>query len=184
MSDAARWALVAGGSGGIGSAICQALAEDGWSVALTYRRNRAAAEHVATQVKRLGRECVTVHVDLADTAATAEVVAGSAPVPLSGVVYAAGPFIPMRYVSQLSPEQYREQLVNDAVAAYNVLQPAIAQLRETSGCMVALTTPAVDHHAKKDVFSSSPKAAVAAVVRGIAAEEGRTAYEPTVWASG
>ena len=38
---------------------------------------------------------------------------------------------------------------------------------------VATVTPAIRHYSKKDMLSSSPKAAVEAFVRGIAAEEGR-----------
>ena len=39
-----KTALVTGGSGGIGSEICRALAEDGWQVAVCYKNGRAAAE--------------------------------------------------------------------------------------------------------------------------------------------
>lgn len=39
--------------------------------------------------------------------------------------------------------------------------------------MVATVTPAIRHYSKKDMLSSSPKAAVESFVRGIAAEEGR-----------
>ena len=38
------WVLVAGGSGGVGGAVCRSLADDGWHVALTCHRNADAAE--------------------------------------------------------------------------------------------------------------------------------------------
>lgn len=54
-----------------------------------------------------------------------------------------------------------------------LLHAAIEPLRRTGGSMIALVTPAIERYSKKDMLSSSPKAAVAALVRGIAAEEGR-----------
>ena len=91
------WALVAGGSGGIGRAIGRRLAADGWNVALTYRSRPEAAEAAARDVTDAGGRAVTVALDLEDAAATAEVVRTATPEPPSAVVYAAGPHIPMRY---------------------------------------------------------------------------------------
>lgn len=167
------WALVAGGSGGIGRAICRRLAGDGWDVALTYRSRPEAAAAAAVDVEAAGRRAVSVPLDLEDAEATAEVVRTATPAPVSAVVYAAGPHIPMRYLSAITPEAFRRQLLGDTVAAYNLLHPAIDVLRSTRGSMVALVTPAVERHSKKDALSSVPKASVAATVRGIAAEEGR-----------
>ncbi|MCD2190520.1 SDR family NAD(P)-dependent oxidoreductase [Actinomycetospora soli] len=164
------WALVAGGSGGIGRAVCRALAQDGWDVVLTYRHGVDAAGVAAGEVEAAGRRAVVAQVDLTDAAATAAVVRSA---PFGAVVYAAGPHIPMRYISTITPEQYRDQLLGDTVAAYNLLHPAIEVLRGTQGSMVALVTPAVERYSKKDMLSSAPKASVAATVRGIAAEEGR-----------
>ncbi len=167
------WALVAGGSGGIGRAVCRLLAQDGWDVVLTYRHHADAARATAADVETAGRRAITVGLDLCDAEATADVVRNAAPEPLGAVVYAAGPHIPMRYISAITPAQYRDQLLGDTVAAYNLLHPAIEVLRGTRGSMVALVTPAVERYSKKDMLSSAPKASVAATVRGIAAEEGR-----------
>lgn len=172
MTDT-RWAFVAGGSGGIGAAVVRTLAGDGWNVVVGYRGNRDGAEAAAGAARDAGRSATVVQVDLTDAGATADVVGNHIPGPLGAVVYAAGPYIPMRYISELPPDRYREQVLGDTVAAYNLLQPAIAPLRETAGAMVALVTPAIHHYSKKDVLSSSPKAALAALVRGIASEEGR-----------
>ena len=54
-------ALVAGGSGGIGSAICQALGRDGFDVALTYRHNVDAAERAADAVRSVGAVSACSH---------------------------------------------------------------------------------------------------------------------------
>ena len=40
-------ALVTGGSGGIGGAVCRSLASAGWTVGVGYFRNQAGAEALA-----------------------------------------------------------------------------------------------------------------------------------------
>lgn len=59
-------AIVAGGSGGIGSAICAALAAAGANVALTYRSRKDAADAVVGTVEAAGREALAMSVDHAD----------------------------------------------------------------------------------------------------------------------
>ena len=167
-----RWAFVAGGSGGIGAAICRALAEDGWDVALSYHRNAEAAKSAAAGVREHGGQARIVQLDLTDTGQTAAAVQ-DLPGPLGGVVYAAGPVIPMRYISALPPGMFRDQILGDAVACYNLLQPSIAPLRASRGAIVAVSTAAVLRFPKKDLLSAAPKAAVQQIVRGIAVEEGR-----------
>ncbi|HWN31477.1 MAG TPA: SDR family oxidoreductase [Pseudonocardia sp.] len=173
-TESPGWALVAGGSGGIGAATAVLLAEDGWDVALTYHRNAEPAEWAAEAVRAVGRQARVIQLDLTDAARTAEVVhTAVAPEPLAGVVCAAGPHITMGYVSTLPAAAFSEQLLADAAAAFHLLQPALPQLRETGGAIVAVTTVALDRYPKRDVLSSAPKAAVQATVRAIAAEEGR-----------
>jgi 3-oxoacyl-[acyl-carrier protein] reductase len=169
-----KWALVAGGSGGVGGALCTALAADGWDVVLTYLSNKARAVDVADAVTRLGRRAVVARLDLRDEAATAELIAEAGNgAPLHGVVYAAGPPLTIDYASNIPPTRMREQLIGDTAAAYNLFQPSIARLRETRGALLSVTTPGIRRVVKKHVLSAPPKAAIEAIIRAIAAEEGR-----------
>ena len=54
MSLANRIALVTGGGRGIGQAISLALAEDGASVAINYRRDEAAANETVAAIQAVG----------------------------------------------------------------------------------------------------------------------------------
>ncbi|WP_067678753.1 SDR family NAD(P)-dependent oxidoreductase [Nocardia miyunensis] len=166
-----RTVLVAGGSGGIGSAICRALARDGFDIALTYHRNSEAAEKTADAIRDLGAKAWVHQLDLTDATATRALVR-SLP-RLDSVVYAAGPQIPMRYTAQIEPELFAEQLRRDAVACFNLLQPAVEPLRASRGTIVCLVTTALLRYATRDLLSAAPKGAVEQVVRAIAAEEGK-----------
>jgi NAD(P)-dependent dehydrogenase (short-subunit alcohol dehydrogenase family) len=168
------WVLIGGGSGGIGRAIGRSLADDGWNVVLTYRTNKDAAEKAALEIAALGGRAEIVSVDLSSAAATADVVGGLAStVRLGAVVYASGPHIPMRHIVDITPTAFSETLDQDAKACFNLFQPSLRHLRQTAGAVLAVATPALVRYPKRDLLSSAPKAAVQALVRGIAVEEGR-----------
>lgn len=57
-------ALVTGASGGIGQAICAALAQAGFDVAVHYNSNAQKAEEVAQSVRALGRSAAAIKADL------------------------------------------------------------------------------------------------------------------------
>lgn len=168
-------ALVAGGSGGIGQAICKVLAEAGANVAITYNRNREGAETAAAAVRAAGQRAEITQVDLTDDAAVTDWSVRTADL-FGGVhtaVYAAGPYLDMRYISQLEPKLFRDKLGTDVFGCYHLVSAALPYLRQSRGVVVAINTPAIRRYALKDILSAAPKAAIEQVVRGVAAEEGR-----------
>ncbi len=65
-------ALVTGASRGIGAAIAETLALDGYDIWLNYRSNQAAAEAVAEKIRAYGRQCKLLPFDVADEEEVAE----------------------------------------------------------------------------------------------------------------
>ena len=137
-------AIIAGGSGGIGAAICRQLADAGSHVALTYHRNKDKAEGVAEAVRSAGREAQIAAVDLNDEAAVAAFVEETAR-RFGGVhsaVYAAGPYINMRHVSKIEPKLFRETVTTDLFGCHNFLHACLPHLRKAKGVIVTMATPA------------------------------------------
>ena len=67
--------VVTGASSGIGRAIALACAAAGANIVTTYRANRDGADKVVTEIKALGRDCLTLQVDVTDDEDLAELVA-------------------------------------------------------------------------------------------------------------
>ena len=155
-------ALVVGGSGGIGAAVAAVLEERGARVGVTFR-TREVSGRPAWQL------------DLAEMD-SAEAVVGRAVEELGGlhtVVHASGPHVPMRHLSRVGAAEMAQQLQVDAAGFFAVARAALSALRDSRGSLVAVTTAATARFPVRDGLSSAPKAAVEAIVRGLAAEEGR-----------
>ena len=71
-------ALVTGASLGIGRAAAIELARKGANVAINFRSHRDAAEEVAGEIEKLGRQALLVQADVADQQAVEEIVAQTA----------------------------------------------------------------------------------------------------------
>ncbi|MFJ4890114.1 SDR family oxidoreductase [Streptomyces sp. NPDC088788] len=162
--SAARVAIVTGGSGGIGSAVAQALAADGMSVVVHYSGRAERADEVVTSIRKAGGEAVAVSGDVADETAMAalydtaeerfggvDVVVNTAGImvlaPLAEMdldafdrmhrVNVRGTFV----VSQLAARRLRPggALVNFSTSVTRLQQPTYAAYAATKGAVEAMT---------------------------------------------
>ncbi|WP_116201271.1 SDR family NAD(P)-dependent oxidoreductase [Amycolatopsis circi] len=163
-------AIVTGGTGGLGAAICRTLAERGCAIAFTYRSNQEAADRLTTE---LGATADPV--DLTDPAQTKTYVDsvlerfGA----IHTLVHAAGPLVPQQHLSTVDPEDFSRHLNAEAAAFFNLVHPALPALRASKGSIVAVTTAATKRYPVRDGLSAGPKSAIEATARALAAEEGR-----------
>jgi 3-oxoacyl-[acyl-carrier protein] reductase len=168
-------ALIIGGSGGLGSSIARLLSQRGSHVVVTYRSDQEGAEGAVAAARGWGVRASAYELDVTLADEAAEVVDRVVEEydGLHTLVHAAGPHVPMVHLSQVAPPTMAAQLGADAAGFFNVVQPALPHLRQAQGCIVAVTTAATARYPVRDGLSSVPKGAVEALVRAIAAEEGR-----------
>lgn len=169
-------AVVIGGSGGIGSAICRILASQGTDISLTYNSNRDKAELAANGVRDTGRKAEISPLKLEDTNAVKDFIDGVAKRwgSIHTVVFASGPYVPFRYISQMDPAEVKRYLEMDSFGFFNLVHASLPHLRQSKGSIVACTTIGLQRWPNRDGMSVIPKAAVEAMVKGVAREEGRT----------
>lgn len=168
-------ALVIGGSGAIGAAVCRRLAEAGSDVVLTYRSNEDAATATAKHVTAAGRRAALHRLDTTsdeEVTALVDKVVGTHG-GIHTLVTAAAPVARQRWTSHVTPTQFEEQMSQDVGAFHRVVVATIPALRESHGSVVAVTSVANRRYVLRDMLSSAPKAAIEAVVQAVAAEEGR-----------
>ncbi len=168
-------ALVVGGSGGIGSAIARGFAAEGVTLAITYRHRKAAADEVAEEVRDGDGTCSVHQVALGDLESVKtcldQLVAAHGQI--HTIAHAAGTHIDQPYVSQLTPEQWRNTMDWDVNGFFHMVHAALPHLRESQGSIVFVSSAGLKRFPPGDVLSVAPKGAIEALMRGIAREEGR-----------
>jgi NAD(P)-dependent dehydrogenase (short-subunit alcohol dehydrogenase family) len=89
------------------------------------------------------------------------------------LVHAAGSDIPMRFVSEMTPAEWRGVLEADATGCFHFVRALLPHLRKSKGSVVAVTSAGLARFPSRDILSVAPKAAIEALVRALAKEEGR-----------
>ena len=180
-------AIVTGGSGVIGSAIARKLAAMGSNVALTYHSNATAAQALADEIKKAGRDATASKVDVVDAGAMQAFVDEAALRfgAIHSVVYASGPRIMLKFVNQVDPAEWAQAVDADVKGCFNLVAATLPKLRaQKSGSYLAVLTAAVDRSPPRDILSAAPKAAIQMLVRSVALEEGRNGLRANCIAPG
>ena len=163
-------AVITGGSGGIGAAIARTLVAGGAKVVLTYH-----SRHPEILLEELGENAVAQQLDVSDAAAcTAFITATIADFgAIHSLVHAAGPHVDLKYLSEVTPEEFATQVTADLGGFFNITHAALPHLRASGGSITAVTSAATVRYPARDGLSASPKGGVEALARGLAVEEGR-----------
>jgi len=138
-----RTVLVTGASRGIGRAIAQRLAREGFDIAVHCRSRRAEAEAVADSVRSLGRAARVLAFDVSDRAATAQALAQDieAHGAYYGVVCNAGIARDAAFPA-MSGEDWDDVIHTNLDSFYNVLNPVVMPMvqRRAPGRIVTLSS--------------------------------------------
>ncbi|MDH4584844.1 SDR family oxidoreductase [Pseudomonas sp. BN415] len=168
-------ALIVGGSGGMGQAICERLAEAGSDVVLTYHRNAARAEAVVAAVRDRGRHAQALQLTLGDeasvTASLQQLTEGRR---IHTLVVASGSDIAQPRISELNLAQWKRVIDADLNGFLNLVLGVLPHMRaHNGGSIVHISSAGLFRWPEGDVLSVAPKAAIESLIQGIAKEEGR-----------
>lgn len=164
--------LVAGGTGGIGAAVCRLIAARGSSVAFTYLSRDEAAAALAVEIESHGvRAAFRRAGDSGD--GTIDLIGEITDDGIHTVVHTAGPLVPQRYFGQHGAGDVDAHVRKETGAFSLLVQLTLPSLRRTGGSLVAVTSAALRRHAPRDSLSTVAKAGIEALVRAVAVEEGR-----------
>jgi 3-oxoacyl-[acyl-carrier protein] reductase len=171
VSGGARRALVTGGSGEIGAAICRSLARAGHFVYIHAHRHAAAARELARELDPAGSNCAVVEFDLTDGAATrAAVAALVAAEPIQVLVNNAGLHDDAVFPG-MSALQWHKVIDVNLNGFFNVTQPLLLPMIRTRwGRIVTISSVAALTGNRGQVNYSAAKGALNAATRSLALE--------------
>ena len=164
-------ALVTGGSGGIGAAICRRLAADGHHVIVHANRNRAKAETVVAAIVAAGGSAEAVAFDITERAATAaalETLLDAGPIQI--LVNNAGIHADAVFPG-MSAEQWHTVVDVSLNGFFNVTQPlTLPMIRTRWGRIVNISSVAAIAGNRGQVNYSAAKGALHAASKSLALE--------------
>lgn len=169
-------AFVAGGSGGLGSAICRLLAREWQAVHFTYHSNRESAENLQKDIAAGSGVASYSAMDITDSSSIRKALdeGVSRYGTLGTVVFASGAHIEQPFVSQINTDQWQSVIEIELMGFTRLVQEVIPLFRrQDGGNLVSVVSFAAYHFPPGDALSAVPKAGIEVLCRAIAKEEGR-----------
>jgi 3-oxoacyl-[acyl-carrier protein] reductase len=168
-------ALVTGASRGIGAATARALAEDGWSVAVNYSRDRDGAESIASSIEESGGTALAIGADVADAGTADEMLAEAAEKlgPVLVLVNNAG-VTADNLSMRLSDEDWTRVLDVNLTAAFRLTRGAIGpMMRQRFGRVINVSSVVGWRANPGQANYAASKAGLIAFTRTVAVEVAR-----------
>ncbi|MBR9860089.1 SDR family oxidoreductase [bacterium] len=145
--------LIVGGSSGIGSSICESLAEEGHNVYATFNSREKTSDRINFQKFNVLEDG---KLDLPET--------------LDGVVYCPGS-IKLKPFQRLKKEDFLEDYQLQHIGAVNVIQQALPALKKSGeASVVVFSTVAVNRGFNFHSLVASSKGALEGLTKSLAAE--------------
>jgi 3-oxoacyl-[acyl-carrier protein] reductase len=164
-------ALVTGGSGGIGSAICRALSAQGHFVYVHAHRGIGAAESIAAEIVSAGGQARALQFDLTDAGAARAAIdnlLGEGPIQV--LVNNAGVHDDAVFPG-MSPQQWHRVIDLSVNGFYNVTQPLmLPMIRTRWGRIINITSVAALLGNRGQVNYAAAKGALNAATKALSLE--------------
>jgi len=169
-NETTRTAIVTGGSRGIGAAIAQRLAKDGFTVVINYAGNAAEAEKLVAKIKQKGNRAISVQADVSDPAAmrrmfdqVAETLGG-----VDVLVNNAGIML-LSTIADAEDAAFDRQVAVNLKGVFNGLREAAKRLRK-DGRIISLSSSVVGRYPPTYALYAATKAGVEAMTHILSKE--------------
>ncbi|HEY5851569.1 MAG TPA: 3-oxoacyl-ACP reductase FabG [Lysobacter sp.] len=180
-----RRALVTGGSGDIGSAICQRLAADGCEVIVHANRNLDRAREVVAAIEAAGGRARAVAFDVADAAATAAAMADLLEQGAVQIVVNNAGIHDDAPMAGMSERQWKDVIDVSLHGFFHVTQPLLLPMARTRwGRVVSVSSVAAVLGNRGQTNYAAAKAALHGATKSLAREMGSRGITCNVVAPG
>ncbi|MBA4261646.1 MAG: 3-oxoacyl-ACP reductase FabG [Comamonadaceae bacterium] len=170
-SSKSRRALVTGGSGGIGAAICRRLAADGHHVIVHANRGLDKAQAMVAQIQADGGSAEAVAFDITDRAATATALAALVELGVIQILVNNAGIHDDAVFPGMSGEQWDRVIDVSLGGFFNVTQPlTMPMMRTRWGRIISISSVAALAGNRGQVNYSAAKGALHAASKSLALE--------------
>jgi 3-oxoacyl-[acyl-carrier protein] reductase len=170
QNNAAKVAIVTGASRGIGAAIAQRLAHDGFTVLINYAGSAAEAEALAVSIEKEGGRAITAQADVSDAGAVARMF-DAAEAAFGGVdvlVNNAG-IMKLATLAESDDALFDSQIAVNLKGAFNTMREASRRLRD-GGRIINLSSSVVGLYQPGYSVYAATKAGVEAMTHVLTKE--------------
>ena len=171
-------AMVTGGGRGIGRGIAVGLAEDGFDVVVTYRKDGDSANDVVAEIEGLGRQALAVQADVSSAADNERSVAETIERfgRLDALVSNGGIASRGQSVVDTTPEELQRVMATHALGPHQLCSVAVPHLRAAAAergraDVVVISSVATLSHGANGAPYSMGKAALESLAMTLAKEE-------------
>jgi len=171
-----KTALITGGAGGIGSAVCRQLAKNGYGIAIHYHERQRGAALLAGEIRRNYQVNVNIYqADLSDYESTATLFDNFSKdfTSLDALVNNAGK-AQQRLFTDITPQEWRSMLATNLDSVFYCSREALRRfmLPAHSGAIVNISSMWGQVGASCEVHYSASKAGVIGLTKALAKEVG------------
>ncbi len=166
--------LITGGTGGIGTAIAEAFAKQGYAVAIHYHQNKEAAVALAKQLETYHTDVICVQSDLESLQAAEELLQTvKLNLGLVSVLCNNAGIAQQKLFIDLTEADWKRMFAVDVDAVFYCTKAALPQmLLAGGGCIINISSMWGQVGASMEVHYSAAKAAVIGLTKALAKELG------------
>ena len=164
--------LITGASRGIGRATALLFAQNGYDVAVNYKKNGKLAEEVVSEIKKLGRKAIAIKADIANEEdvikmfSDCEAHLGK----VSALVNNGGIAAATANVENITFQELDNMFKTNCYSAFLCSREAIKQMKSSGGAIINISSEAGKFGGNNMTHYASAKAAVNTFTVGLARE--------------